>query len=321
MITWIIAISVGICIAALVGSAASLLQRSPSSNAEDRLASMAEAQRLKSGKDESALNLFSNALDGSTSWADRYAMKFGNIQALLDQAGVSLSPGKFLLICIALGLIAFFGLAASSITRYFAPLGFPVAAALPYAFLLYRRSSRLAKFSAQLPEALDLLGRSMRSGYSLGAGIGLCAEEMPAPLGPEFARAFDEQNFGVPLEETLEAMTQRIPNVDLRFFATAVTLQRQTGGDLAEILDKLSKLIRERFKLAGQIQALTGEGRLSGIVLLALAPGLFAVMYYLNREYTMVLINEPTGRKLMAGALVLQFLGALWIKKIINVQV
>jgi tight adherence protein B len=161
----------------------------------------------------------------------------------------------------------------------------------------------------------------MRSGYSLGAGIGLCAEEMPAPLGPEFARAFDEQNFGVPLEETLEAMTQRIPNVDLRFFATAVTLQRQTGGDLAEILDKLSKLIRERFKLAGQIQALTGEGRLSGIVLLALAPGLFAVMYYLNKEYTMVLINEPTGRKLMAGALVLQFLGALWIKKIINVQV
>jgi tight adherence protein B len=321
MITWIIIIAVGVCVTTLIGSVAFFLQQSPASSAEERLAAMSEIQKLKSGKDESAMNLLNNALDESTGWADKYANKFGDVQGLLDQAGVPLTPGKFFLISVGTGLIASIIVGVFPITRYFAPLAFPIAGALPYMFLLFRRSSRLAKFSAQLPEALDLLGRSLRSGYSLGAGIGLCAEEMPAPLGPEFARAFDEQNFGVPLEETLDAMTKRVPNVDLRFFATAVALQRQTGGDLAEILDKLSKLIRERFKLAGQVQALTGEGRLSGIVLLALAPGLFVVMYFLNKEYTMVLIDDPTGRKLMAGALFLQFLGALWIKKIINVQV
>lgn len=320
MITWIIVISVGICIAALVGSIAIFTQRPPASNAEERLSAMSEMQRLRAGKDESAINLLTNALDESTSWADKYASKFGDLQGLLDQAGVPLTPGKFFLLSVGLGMIAAVITAVFPLTRYFAPLAFPVAGGLPYMFLVYRRGARIKKFSAQLPEALDLLGRSLRSGYSLGAGIGLVAEEMPSPLGPEFARAFDEQNFGVQLEETLEAMTKRVPNVDLRFFATAVALQRQTGGDLAEILDKLSKLIRERFKLAGTVQALTGEGRLSGIVLLALAPGLFVVMYYLNKEYTMVLIDDPTGRKLMAGALFLQFLGALWIKKIINVQ-
>lgn len=321
MITWIIIISVGLCTAALVASVASFVQRPSASGAEERLSAMAEMQRLRSGKDDSALNLLSNAFDESTSWADEYAKKFGDIQGLLDQAGIPLSAGKFLLISVGLGCVVSVIVGLFPITRYFAPIAFPVAGGLPYMFLLQRRGSRMKKFSAQLPEALDLLGRSMRSGYSLGAGIGLCADEMPAPLGPEFARAFDEQNFGVPLEETLDAMTKRVPNVDLRFFATAVTLQRQTGGDLAEILEKLSKLIRERFKLAGTVQALTGEGRLSGVVLLGLAPGLFCVMYFLNKEYTMVLIDDPTGRKLMAGALVLQFLGALWIKKIINVQV
>jgi tight adherence protein B len=321
MITWIIIISVGVCIATLVGSVAVFMQRTPASNAEERLSAMSEMQRMKAGKDDSALNLLTNALDESTSWADKYANKFGDIQGLLDQAGVPLTPGKFFLLSMGLGAVASVVVAVFPFTRYFAPLAFPIAGVLPYMFLLFRRSMRLKKFSSQLPEALDLLGRSLRSGYSLGAGIGLCAEELPAPLGPEFARAFDEQNFGVPLEETLDSMTKRVPNVDLRFFATAVTLQRQTGGDLAEILDKLSRLIRERFKLAGQIQALTGEGRLSGVVLLALAPGLFVVMYFLNKEYTMVLIDDPTGRKLMAGALFLQFLGAMWIKKIINVQV
>lgn len=321
MITWIVLFAVGICIAALVGGLALMLQQPPSSNAEDRLSAMSKFQKLRSSKEETPLDLLSSALEESTSWADHYATKFGDLQGLLEQSGIPLSAGKFFLLSIACGIAGTAIATMSSLTRVYAPLMFPIAAVIPYLYMLYVRSKRLTQFSAQLPEALDLLGRSLRSGYSLGAGIGLVAEEMPAPLGPEFARAFDEQNFGVPLEETLETMTKRIPNVDLRFFATAVTLQRQTGGDLAEILDKLGRLIRERFKLAGQVQALTGEGRLSGIVLLGLAPGLFCVMYFLNPEYTMVLINDPTGRQLMAGALFLQFVGALWIKKIINVQV
>ena len=147
------------------------------------------------------------------------------------------------------------------------------------------------------------------------------AEELPDPIAGEFARCYEEQNLGIPLEEALEEMTERVPNLDLRFFVTAVILQRQTGGDLAEILDKIGRLIRERFRIWGQIQALTGEGRLSGIVLLALPPALFLVMLKLNREYVMALFTDPMGQQMLAGALVMQLLGAIVIKKIITIKV
>ena len=134
-------------------------------------------------------------------------------------------------------------------------------------------------------------------------------------------KVFDEQNLGIPLEEALEGMTERVPNLDLRFFATAVILQRQTGGDLAEILDKIGHLVRERFQIFGQIQALTGEGRLSGIVLLALPPILFVVMYRLNPDYVMVLFTDEIGKLMLTGAVFMQLAGAFVIKKIINIKV
>ncbi len=144
---------------------------------------------------------------------------------------------------------------------------------------------------------------------------------MRAPINKEFNRVFEEQNLGIPLEQSLDNLTDRIPNLDLRFFATAVILQRQTGGDLAEILDKIGYLVRERFKIWGQVQALTGEGRLSGIVLLALPPVLFLAVYRLNPDYVMPLFTDPMGRQMLAGAVVMQLLGAIVIKKIINIKV
>ena len=140
-------------------------------------------------------------------------------------------------------------------------------------------------------------------------------------MSPEFARAFEQQNLGVTISDSLKDMTDRVPNLDLRFFATAVILQRQTGGDLAEILDKISHLTRERFQIKGQIQALTGEGRISGIVLLGLPPILFGVMLYLNKPYVMTLFEDPVGQQMLVGALVLQFIGAFAIKKIIDIKV
>ena len=144
---------------------------------------------------------------------------------------------------------------------------------------------------------------------------------MTDPIGSEFTRVFEEQNLGVPLEEAMETMTDRVPNLDLKFFATAIVLQRQTGGDLAEILDKIGTLIRERFKIYGQIQALTGEGRLSGIVLLGLPPVLFLVMLKLNYEYAMTLFRDPLGKKMLLFAIVMQIIGAIVIKKIVNIKV
>jgi tight adherence protein B len=166
-----------------------------------------------------------------------------------------------------------------------------------------------------------MLSRSLRAGHSLAAGIGLVSEEMQDPIASEFRRAFEEQKLGVSLEASLLGMTQRVPNLDLRFFATAVILQRTTGGDLAEILDKIGRLVRSRFRLAGQIQALTGEGRLSGVVLLALPPGLFLVMLFLNYEYITKLFTDPMGQRLLGLAIVMQLMGAFVIRKIIDIKV
>ena len=144
---------------------------------------------------------------------------------------------------------------------------------------------------------------------------------MPAPLGKEFSRVFEEQNLGVPLEESLDSLCERVPNWDLRFLVTAIILQRQTGGDLAEILDKVGNLIRERIRVWGQVQALTGEGRLSGIVLMALPFVLFLAVYKLNPEYVMTLFTDPMGQKMLAVAVIMQILGALVIRKIVTIEV
>src|SRR5262249_2251119 len=134
---------------------------------------------------------------------------------------------------------------------------------MPLIWLWWRRKRRFQKFEAQLPEALELLARALRSGHSLNSGLFLVSEEMPAPIATEFHIAYEEQNLGIPLERALKGMLKRMPNLDLKFFVTAVAIQRQTGGDLAEILDKIGYVIRERFKILGLVKALTGEGRLS----------------------------------------------------------
>jgi tight adherence protein B len=146
-------------------------------------------------------------------------------------------------------------------------------------------------------------------------------EEMPAPISSEFSRAYEEQNLGIPIEQALKNMLKRMPNLDLKFFVTAVSIQRQAGGDLAEILDKISYIVRERFKIMGQVQALTGEGRISGVVLMALPIALFVAVYYLNPDYVMQLFTKELGRQMMGAAIVLQVLGAICIKKIVDIKI
>jgi tight adherence protein B len=233
-----------------------------------------------------------------------------------------MDPSKFVLLSVGLaGAGAAICLVMPTIPNILAFAVAPVLAVIPLLGVVFKKRKRLRKFGQQLPEALELISRALRAGHSLASGINLVASEMSDPIGREFHRCYEAQNLGVPLEEALEDMSDRVPNLDLRFFTTAIVLQRQTGGDLAEILDKIGSLIRERFRIWGQIQALTGEGRLSGIVLLALPPGLFVVMYYLNPDYCMTLFTDPMGHKMLALAVVMQIVGALVIKKIINIKV
>ena len=144
---------------------------------------------------------------------------------------------------------------------------------------------------------------------------------MPEPISKEFRKVHEEQNLGIPLEAALKNLYYRMPNLDYKFFAMAVSIQRQTGGDLAEVLDKIGKIVRDRFRIMGQVQALTGEGRISGIVLMALPIALFFAVWYLNPDYVMLLFTDEIGRKMIAGAVVLQILGAVAIQKIIQIKV
>ena len=307
-------------VACLVGGVATILFRSEGSlEVESRLDLLTAAGAAGKDKKREAA-LLASPLNDAPNLIEEYFKKWLNLRVILQQADLPLTPSKFAAISAALGVAGVLLLPLARVPIYFAPLGF-ILAGLPLAAVLFMRKRRLAAFAKQLPEALELISRALRAGHSLASGFKLVADEMDAPIGKEFERCYEAQNLGIPLEDAIEEMTERVPNLDLRFFATAIVLQRQTGGDLAEILDKIGYLVRERFKIWGQIQALTGEGRLSGIVLLALPPVLFVVMWRLNPNYCMALFTDPMGHQMLAGAIVMQIIGALVIRKIVNIKV
>jgi len=307
-------------VACLVGGVATLLLRSGhESVVEERLEVLTGMAQPAKNK-PSEISLLAQPLNDMPSAVEEFVKRFFNLHAFLQQADSTLTVSQFLLLSVGIGVGTAILLPVLRLPLAAAPAGL-LMSVIPLAALYVKRKRRLAAFGKQLPEALELIARALRAGHSLASGFKLVADEMSDPIAKEFERCYEAQNLGVPLEEAIEDMTNRVPNLDLRFFATAVILQRQTGGDLAEILDKIGYLVRERFKIWGQIQALTGEGRLSGIVLLALPPALFVVMWYLNPGYSMTLFTDPMGIKMLVGALVMQVFGALVIRKIVNIKV
>lgn len=243
------------------------------------------------------------------------------LQKLIIQADANITPSTFMMITAILGALGFTASWLAGVKIYFAPLLGILLALVPMAWLLHKRSSRLKQFAAQLPEALELVARALRAGHSLAAGLHVVAEEMPAPIADEFNRVYEEQNLGIPIDDALKSMCDRVPNLDLRFFVTSVVIQRMTGGDLAEILDKIGYVIRERFKILGMVKALTAEGRLSGVILLALPFVLFLVMLHIKYDYVEKLWTHELGIKMAIGALVMQLVGALVIRHIVNIKV
>jgi tight adherence protein B len=319
-----IVIAVGVFVASLVAFAINVMvPGGDSTSTEDRLAAMASRRRGGHSGDEPEQGslLLAGGLDDSSNMVSKLLENMPALADYLEQADIQMQPSKFAFICLACFAGGIVVCVVTPVPILLGPIVGLVLTGLPVGWLILKRKKRLAKFGKQMPEALELLSRSLRAGHSLNAGFGLVSSEMEAPLATEFGRAFEEQNFGIPLDEAIEDMAQRIPNMDLRFFATAVVLQRQTGGDLAEILDKIGHLVRERLMILGQIQALTGEGRMSGAVLLALPPVLFLVMLKLNYEYVMMLFTDEIGRYMLCAALITQVIGALVIKKIITIKV
>lgn len=257
---------------------------------------------------------------GKQNILERLTPEFFRLTKMFEQADVQMKPSVLFGIAIAFAFVG--GLVSTMLVNvYVAPVGAALLFCLPFVWLWWKRNARLKKFASQLPEAMELVARALRAGHSLAAGMQVVAGESPEPISKEFGRVYEEQNLGVSLEDALDHMCDRVPNLDLRFFVTSVNIQRQTGGDLAEILDRIGHIIRERFKIMGQVKALTAEGRLSGVVLIAMPIGLFLMMLHMKPDYIKLLWTDPMGVKMSVGAIILMLIGSYAIKKIVDIKV
>jgi tight adherence protein B len=239
----------------------------------------------------------------------------------IEQSGVQISISGVLMLAVALALL--FGFITATALRLTVGwigggiLGFW----LPFIFLRVKRTRRLRAFEEAFPEALDLISRALKAGHAFATGLKMVADEMPEPIGPEFRKTFDEQNFGLPLKDALANLTVRIPLLDVRFFSTAVLIQRETGGNLSEILENLAHVVRERFKILRQVRVYTAHGRLTGYVLLGLPAFLAVALAFINPEHMQLLFTERLGHMMLGATVIMQTVGYFWIKQVVKIEV
>ncbi len=243
------------------------------------------------------------------------------LQRVLDQADIEWSAAKVLVNLTVLSTAVGVGMVLAGMSPVSALAAGAGTMLLPVLYLTRRRKKRIKVLVEQLPDVFDLLGQALRAGHSLATAIQLVSEQLPDPIAGEFAQVFHEQNLGIKIEDALLNMANRVDQMDVRFFVTAVLIQRQTGGDLAEVLDKIGKVIRDRIQLFGMVQALTAEGRLSGWVLLALPVVVFFVSLVVNPAYARQLLDTPGGRLMLGTAIGMDLMGLAMIKKIVNIKV
>jgi tight adherence protein B len=239
----------------------------------------------------------------------------------IQQAGMTAKPGKVVLTTAAVAVGTFYVMElwlGSFLASLFIAL---VAGCAPLAYISYKRKKRLEKFEEHFPEALDLLGRAVRAGHAFTTGLEMIATESEDPLGGEFRTTFEEQNFGLPLRDTLMNLSERVPLMDVRFFATSLMIQRETGGNLAEILDGLAKVIRDRFRIHRDVKTRTAQGKLTALILIAIPPLMMVLLTALNPDYMKTLTQDPAGPPVLAIAATLQVIGSAILWKIIHIDV
>ena len=239
----------------------------------------------------------------------------------IEQSGSKASISSVVLMAAGLGFFLGFVTAAVTGSMWGWPVGLAIGVALPFSVLNIKRNRRMRAFEEQFPEGLDLISRALKAGHAFATGLKMVADEMPDPVGPEFRKTFDEQNFGLPMKDALENLTHRMPLLDVRFFATAVLIQRETGGNLSEILENLAHVVRERFKILRQVRVYTAHGRFTGYVLLALPAVLCIALSFINPDHMNLLFHHRIGQMLLVVALVLQTIGYIWIKQVIKIEV
>jgi len=243
-----------------------------------------------------------------------------DLHHLLIQSGLSWSLEGFLMRTVALGtilgLVCFVGLQSPMI----AAVAWVLGALIPYVYVRFKKSRRLLQLENQLPDAIDLIARAVRAGHPLSEGLRMASEEVPEPLASEFRVTFEEQKFGLPFEEALLGLGDRVEVVDIRILITGILVQREVGGNLTEILEQIAETMRARFALKRQVRVYTAQGRMSGYTLAALPIFVGGVIALINPGYISTLFQENLGKALLVGAAVLQGIGFLWIRRIVDIQ-
>jgi len=248
------------------------------------------------------------------SWASK-------LQDFISQAGMNVKPAKVLLMSGVLGVGSYLATGFFLHKPYLAlPLTL-IATVIPFVFIAWKRKQRLRKFEERFPEALDLLGRAVRAGHAFTTGLEMIAKECGEPLAGEFRTTFEEQNFGLPLRDALLNLAERVPLIDVRFFVTALLIQKETGGNLAEILDGLAHVIRDRFRIYRDVQVKTAQGKLTAAILIAMPIFMVFALNALNHEYMKVLFEDPKGPLILGVAAVMQLIGSMILWKIIHFEV
>jgi tight adherence protein B len=278
------------------------------------VARLAQTSLLNEIKPDSTLPVLANVLR-------RFASALRPVEQLIERSGYSVSLGQIVLgSAFAAILGVFVGLQLTHQPLLAIGVGF-LPAITPFVFLKRAASRRMAKFEEQFPDAIDLIARALRAGHAFTTGLGMVADEVADPVRTEFRLLHDRQNFGMPLPDALRSLATRVPLLDARFFVTAVLTQRESGGNLSEVLDGLSKLIRERFRLKRQVRVLSAHGRITGSVLTGLPIVLLGLMFWIAPRHIGLLFTDPLGVRMLVSAAVLQVIGFIAMRRIINIEI
>jgi tight adherence protein B len=257
------------------------------------------------------------ALDGLLRRSERVSL----LQQMLTQGKVDIRAGNFLMLCVVSAIVFGALLMFAGGQLVFLWAGLVLGFFVPYAYAAHMRSKRFQRFEERFPEAIDTLARAVRAGHAFTTALEMIGNEVAEPVAGEFRQLYEEQKFGMPVRDALLNLTARVPLVDVKFFVTAVMLQRETGGNLAEILDNLSYVIRERFKIQRQVRVFTAQGRLTMVLLMALPPVIVLVMQILNPGFIKPLFTDPLGHAFIVAGITLQTIGYFFIRRIIRIQV
>ncbi len=280
---------------------------------------------LSSGNFKSAeIDIARKRLLSDVPWFNRMLLNFpvvNQLERLMEQANISYPVGYYLLLTLLFAACGYIAGSLLTVNFLIAALLACAASTMPFLYIHYMKSKRMSKFERQLPDALDLVVRALKAGHAFSAGLRMVADEFEDPIGTEFEKTMDEINFGVGVSDALINLTKRVDCPDLTFFVVSVIIQKETGGNLAEILEKISHLIRERFKFQGRVSVLSSEGKLSAAVLISLPFLISFYMFMVNPKFLEPLLNDPIGKILMAVAVVMMIIGTLVMKKMISIKV